>query len=200
MMWYFHEHFLKILFIYLREKENTGGGEGQREGNSRLPTKQGAGCGAPPGIMTWAKVRGLTNWAIQVHPWAFFNSFLIECYTMKEINVSTSLCQPPTPSHHESPEDWGVIMSLIFWVPKRAYFLKKRHCKTKFHWVMQFIFHITETACERRVMNKPNPRSKQEYWRLKDAWKIGRESKILPTWTPNTFKYFESEANQRGLG
>ena len=51
--------FFKILFIYLRERERGhGGGEGERErgrGRNRLPTEQGAQCGAPsqePEIMT----------------------------------------------------------------------------------------------------------------------------------------------------
>jgi len=49
--------FLKILFIYLtqREKAQAGREAGRERGRSRLSTEQGAGCGArsqDPGIMT----------------------------------------------------------------------------------------------------------------------------------------------------
>ena len=49
-----------------RERESRSGGRGR--GASRLPSEQGARCGAPsqdPEIMTWAQGRRLTNWATQ---------------------------------------------------------------------------------------------------------------------------------------
>ena len=61
--------FFKILYIYWRECEskNTCRGRGRRR--SRFPIEQGAWWKAgsqDPEIMTWAKGRHLTNWAIQV--------------------------------------------------------------------------------------------------------------------------------------
>ena len=57
------------LFIWERERNNKQGegAEGERE-RSRLSAEQGARCGAQSQdleIMTWAKGRCLTNWAIR---------------------------------------------------------------------------------------------------------------------------------------
>ena len=61
------DHFFKD-FMYLLEKERAYTQAGRGRGRSRLPTEQGAWCGAQsqgPGIMTWAERRRLTNWATQ---------------------------------------------------------------------------------------------------------------------------------------
>ena len=64
--------FLKILFIYLRERAQARGAtEGEGEAALFPSLKQGSQCGAPsqdPRIMTWAKGRCLMNWATQVPP------------------------------------------------------------------------------------------------------------------------------------
>ena len=54
-------------FIYLSDRESTS--KWSRRGRSRLPTEQGAWCGAQsqdPKIMTRAKSRCLANWATHV--------------------------------------------------------------------------------------------------------------------------------------
>ena len=66
--------FLKILFIYLTERErererenNQGSNKGEER--SRLSIEQGAWCEAQsqdPGIVTWAENRHSTAWATQV--------------------------------------------------------------------------------------------------------------------------------------
>ena len=58
---------------------------GVRRGRSRLPTEQGAQCGAwsqDPKIMTWAKGKCLTNWATQASlSHIFFSQFIVYTYT-----------------------------------------------------------------------------------------------------------------------
>ena len=74
--WYIREFltiFLKMLSIYLREILLGGRGRGRER--SRLPAEPGAWCGTQfqdPEIMTWAKGRCLTHWAIQVPVSLFF--------------------------------------------------------------------------------------------------------------------------------
>ena len=61
-------YFLKILFIYMREREHEWRGRSQVERRRRLPTNQGACCWAgsqDSRIMTWAEGRYLTDWATQ---------------------------------------------------------------------------------------------------------------------------------------
>ena len=60
--------FLKILFIWHRERERPRSQVGRQGGRwrNRFPTEKGAQCGAriqDPRIMTWTKDRCLTNWA-----------------------------------------------------------------------------------------------------------------------------------------
>ena len=107
--------FLKILFIYLTEREPESPSWGRREGRgrSRLPTEQGAGCRAPsqdPGVMTWAKGRCLTDWATQAPLIT-----LISCPTLggdaSQIVVSDEdanfyLHSVSCPSTHKSHSAW----------------------------------------------------------------------------------------------
>ena len=56
-------------FIYLRESKHEGGGQREREKESSLPTEQEGPYTArsqDPRIITWAKGRCFTDWAIQV--------------------------------------------------------------------------------------------------------------------------------------
>ena len=70
--------FFKRLYLFVWEREHgrgVGGGRGRGKGTSRPSAERGAGCGAlsqDPEIMTWAKVRCLTDRVTQV-PLIFFN-------------------------------------------------------------------------------------------------------------------------------
>ena len=65
--------FVFNIFIYSFERRDSERASTNRwmdreRGRSRLPTEQGAQCGArsqDPGIMTWAKGRRLTHWITQ---------------------------------------------------------------------------------------------------------------------------------------
>ena len=67
------------LFIWQREQESTSRQSSRGRGRSRLPTEQGARCGAQsqdPGIKTWAEGSHLTNGATQApHIFSFKKLF-----------------------------------------------------------------------------------------------------------------------------
>ena len=68
--------FLKILFIYLRERVSAQAGEeaeGEGEVDSLLSREPDVGAWSQdPGIMTWAEGRCLTDWATQAPLGHFF--------------------------------------------------------------------------------------------------------------------------------
>jgi len=77
----FSSSFLKILFIYLRERERERAWEGGGPGRSRLPAERGAQRKAQfwdSRIMFWAEDRCLADWATQAPPLLFF--FLMPLY------------------------------------------------------------------------------------------------------------------------
>ena len=88
--------FFKILFTQKRERaqvrESMSRGRGEGRWTSRLPTDQGASHRAKsqdPRIMTWAKVRCLTDWATRCpYVWLFQ---MADCYTIRMLNVSLNI-------------------------------------------------------------------------------------------------------------
>ena len=65
---YFYLFFKDFIFLFDRERAQAGWVQAEGEGEAASPAEQGARCGAwsqDPEIMTWAKVRLLTDWATQ---------------------------------------------------------------------------------------------------------------------------------------
>ena len=75
-------------------------GEGKERGRIRLPTDQGAPCGAwsqDPEIMTWAEGRHFTDWATQETPFFFFRPTSISIFICRPIETSLGLHAPIYP-------------------------------------------------------------------------------------------------------
>ena len=102
LLWFVVCFYLGFLFIWERRRDSDREHKLRRRGRSRLPTEQGAWCGAPfqdPGIMTWAKGKRLTNWSPRCLLLLLIILSLGIFSTFGHTNLTSPLNPPPIASH-----------------------------------------------------------------------------------------------------